>query len=81
MVYRKANGETGALDYREKAPLAAVRYVFDENGNVIEGKSTASASLGSGTLAGLFEYTFGTLPISEILAPVIAIAKKRGCSY
>src|SRR5690606_1176117 len=23
MVYRKANGEIGALDYREKAPLAA----------------------------------------------------------
>ena len=25
MVYRKANGETGTLDYREKAPLSANR--------------------------------------------------------
>lgn len=81
MVYRKANGETGALDYREKAPLAASKDMFlDENGNVIEGKSTASAFASGvpGTLAGLFEVhrKFGTLPISEILAPVIAIAKK-----
>ena len=28
MVYRTANGETGALDYREKAPLAATRDMF-----------------------------------------------------
>ena len=25
MVYRKANGEIGSLDYREKAPLAATK--------------------------------------------------------
>jgi gamma-glutamyltranspeptidase/glutathione hydrolase len=39
MVFRKANGETGAIDYREKAPLAATKDMFlDEKGNVIEGK-------------------------------------------
>jgi gamma-glutamyltranspeptidase/glutathione hydrolase len=39
MVFRTANGETGALDYREKAPLAATKDMYlDTEGNVIEGK-------------------------------------------
>jgi gamma-glutamyltranspeptidase/glutathione hydrolase len=81
MVYRKANGETGALDYREKAPLAASKDMFlDKDGNVIEGKSTetAFASGVPGTLAGLFAVhkKYGSLPIADILAPVIALAKK-----
>ena len=81
MVYRKANGETGALDYREKAPLAASKDMFlDKDGNVIEGKSTASAFASGvpGTLAGLFAVhkKYGSLAIAEILAPVIALAKK-----
>lgn len=81
MVYRKTNGETGALDYREKAPLAASKNMYlDANGNVIEGKSreTALASGIPGTLAGLFEVhkKFGSLPINEILKPVIELAEK-----
>ena len=28
MVYRLDNGETGALDYREKAPLAATKNMY-----------------------------------------------------
>jgi gamma-glutamyltranspeptidase/glutathione hydrolase len=80
MVYRKANGETGTLDYREKAPIAATKDMYlDKNGNVIEGKSTASAeALGvPGTIAGLFAVheKLGSLPIAEILAPVIALAE------
>ena len=32
MVYRKANGDSGALDYREKAPLKAGKDVYlDKN--------------------------------------------------
>jgi gamma-glutamyltranspeptidase/glutathione hydrolase len=81
MVYRKAKGETGSLDYREKAPLAATKDMYlDQNGNVIEGKSTASAqALGiPGTVAGLFAVheKFGSLPIAEILEPVIALAER-----
>ncbi|TRX01543.1 gamma-glutamyltransferase [Flavobacterium gawalongense] len=81
MVFRKANGETGAIDYREKAPLAATKDMFlDEKGNVIEGKSreTALASGIPGTIAGIFEVhkKYGSLPISEILKPVIALAEK-----
>lgn len=81
MVFRKANGETGAMDYREKAPSAASKDMFlDKDGNVIEGKSTATAFASGvpGTLAGLFAVhkKYGSLPIAEILAPVIALAKK-----
>jgi gamma-glutamyltranspeptidase/glutathione hydrolase len=37
MVFRTANGETGALDYREKAPLAATKNMYlDTEGNVKE---------------------------------------------
>lgn len=40
MVYRKANGEVGSLDYREKAPLAATKDMFlDSEGNVIKEKA------------------------------------------
>ena len=44
MVYRKANGEIGGIDYREKAPIAASKNMYlDSAGNVIEGKSTKGA--------------------------------------
>lgn len=81
MVYRKANGEIGSLDYREKAPLAASKDMFlDENGNVIKGKSleTALAIGVPGTIAGVFAVheKLGSLPIEEILKPVIALAEK-----
>ena len=81
MVFRKANGETGAIDYREKAPLAAFKDMFlDKDGNVIEGKSTSTALASGipGTIAGIFEVhrKYGSLPISEILKPVIALAEK-----
>jgi gamma-glutamyltranspeptidase/glutathione hydrolase len=81
MVYRKANGETGAIDYREKAPMAATKDMFlDKNRNVIKGKSTETAlAIGiPGTIAGIFEVhkKFGSMPMSEILKPVIALAEK-----
>ncbi|CAM4133154.1 gamma-glutamyltransferase [Flavobacterium sinopsychrotolerans] len=81
MVYRKSNGEIGSLDYREKAPLAATKNMFlDEKGNVIKGKSTESPlAIGiPGTIAGVFAVheKLGSLPIEEILKPVIALAEK-----
>lgn len=81
MVYRRANGEVGSLDYREKAPLAASKDMFlDKDGNVIKGKSTETAlAIGvPGTVAGVFAVhkKFGSLPISEILKPVIALAER-----
>lgn len=81
MVYRKANGEIGSLDYREKAPLAATKDMFlDEKGNVIKGKSTESPlAIGvPGTVAGVFAVheKLGSLPIEEILKPVIELAER-----
>lgn len=81
MVYRKANGEVGSLDYREKAPLGATKNMFlDKDGNVIKGKSTETAlAIGvPGTVAGVFAVhkKLGSLPMSEILKPVIALAER-----
>ena len=81
MVYRKNDGEIGALDYREKAPLAATRDMYlDKEGSIIKGKSTIGAtSIGvPGTVAGVFkaQEKFGLLSVKEILSPVIALAKK-----
>ena len=79
MVYRTQYGEIGALDYREKAPIAASRDMYlDENGNFISDKSTkGSLAVGvPGTIAGVFAVheKLGSLPIEEIMAPVIALA-------
>ena len=81
MVYRKANGEVGSLDYREKAPLAATKDMFlDKDGNVIKGKSTETAlAIGvPGTVAGVFAVhkKLGSLPMSQILKLVIELAEK-----
>lgn len=81
MVYRKANGDTGTLDYREKAPLAATKDMYlDNDGNVIPGKSTKTPlAIGiPGTIAGVFaaHKKFGSLPMAEILKPVIELAER-----
>ncbi len=81
MVYRKSNGDVGALDYREKAPISAKKEMYlDSAGNVIPGMSTSGATSVAipGTIAGIFEVhkNLGSLPIEDILAPVIALAEK-----
>ena len=81
MVYRKANGETGGLDYREKAPLSAHKDMYlDSLGNVIPGMSTVGATAVGvpGTVAGIIAVhkKFGSLPLEEIMAPVIALAER-----
>ena len=81
MIYRMNNGEIGALDYREKAPMNATKDMYlDSLGNVIKGKSTLGAmAVGvPGTVAGVFaaHKKFGTLPIEEIIQPVIDLAKQ-----
>lgn len=81
MVYRKTNGETGALDYREKAPKSATKNMFlDKDGKIIKGKSTETPlAIGvPGTIAGIFAVheKLGLLPMSEIMKPVIELAEK-----
>ncbi len=81
MVYRKNDGNIGAIDYREKAPLAAHKDMYlDSLGNVIPGMSTIGASgVGvPGTIAGIFEVhnKFGSLPIKDIIDPVIELVEQ-----
>ncbi|WP_046756735.1 gamma-glutamyltransferase [Kordia jejudonensis] len=81
MVYRLDNGEIGTLDFREKAPLLATEKMYlDENDEVIKGKSTLGAmAVGiPGNIAGIYasHEKYGKLPMKDILAPVIALAKK-----
>ena len=81
MVYRKANGRVGSLDYREKAPLKATKDMYlDQNKNVIPNLSVDGAlAVGvPGTIAGLFAVykKFGTLPLNELFQPAIDLARK-----
>lgn len=81
MVYRKADGDVGGLDYREKAPLSAHKDMYlDSLGNVISNMSTKGATAVGvpGTVAGVMAVhkKFGSLPLEEIFAPVIELAEK-----
>ena len=81
MVYRKANGESGTLDFREKAPLKASKNMYlDKDGNVIPNLSIDGAlSVGiPGSIAGIFEVyrKYGSLPLKDLFEPSIALAKK-----
>jgi len=81
MVIRRADGETDAIDYREKAPAAAKRDMFiDSTGNVIRGLSTGShlACGVPGTVDGILKVhsKYGKLPLGEIIQPAIDLAEK-----
>lgn len=80
MVYRNNDGTTGALDFREKAPITAHRDMYlDSVGNVIKNKSTLGAfAVGvPGSIAGVFEVynKFGSLPFKDLIQPAIDLAK------
>lgn len=80
MVYRLEDGSTGALDFREKAPLASTRDMYlDEEGNRIPDKSTLGATAAGvpGGISGVFAVheKFGSLPIKDILQPVADLAR------
>ena len=80
MVYRLNNGEIGSLVESVKVPVAASRDLYlEDEGNVIPEMSTLGAmAVGvPGGIAGLFAVheKFGTLPIKEIIQPVIDLAR------
>ncbi|TRZ45305.1 gamma-glutamyltransferase [Robertkochia solimangrovi] len=81
MVYRTANGETGSLDFREKAPLTAHRDMYlDSVGDVIENMSRLGApAVGvPGSVAGVLEIyeKFCSLPLKDLINPAIELARK-----
>ena len=79
-VYRTAEGVSGTLDYREKAPLAAHRDMYlDENKAVVPKKSTVGGlAVGvPGAVAGILEIheKMGSLPLATLLQPAIDLAE------
>ncbi|MFN7115608.1 MAG: gamma-glutamyltransferase [Saprospiraceae bacterium] len=81
MVIRLKNGETAALDYREKAPMMANRDMYlDSLKNVVPNLSTEGhlACGVPGTVAGMFaaHQKYGKLPMAKLIEPAIRLAKK-----
>ncbi|MGE0158964.1 MAG: gamma-glutamyltransferase [Gemmatimonadales bacterium] len=78
MVVRLADGTAAALDFREKAPLAATRDMYlDPAGNATGGSLEGHSASGvPGSVAGMeaAHRRFGRLPWEELLAPAIRLA-------
>lgn len=80
LIYLPGTNEAVAIDYREKAPLAAQRRMFlDEKGAVDEGKTRKSITSSGvpGTVAGLTLALekYGTIPLERALRPAIELAE------
>ena len=79
LVVRMADGGRAALDFREKAPLAAHRDMFlDEDGQVGDRSTVGHLSVGvPGTPAGMWAVhrCFGTLPWEELVQPAVDLAE------
>lgn len=78
-VYRKTNGETGSLDFREKAPIAATTNMFlDSNKEVIADLSSfGPLAVGvPGSVDGMLKLyeELGTLPFTRLIQPAIDLA-------
>ena len=81
MVHDAKTGKSVALDFREVAPAKATRDMYlDAQGKVIDGKSlyTHYAVGVPGTVAGMEHALkrWGTLPLSRVVAPAVALADK-----
>src|SRR5579864_4624732 len=79
MLIRTADGTDEAIDYRERAPLAATRDMYlDANGNVIKDASLVGyrASGIPGTIAGLAlaHKRHGKLPWADVVEPARKLA-------
>jgi len=80
MLIRMASGDSIVVDYREQAPAAATRGMYqDAQGNLIPGASTEGArAVGvPGTVRGLAlaEEKYGRLGLEHVMAPAIRLAR------
>jgi gamma-glutamyltranspeptidase / glutathione hydrolase len=79
LVARMADGATAALDFRERAPLAATRDMFlDAAGNVTDASRVGHRASGvPGSVAGMWEAhrRFGSLPWAELVQPAVSLAE------
>lgn len=81
LVYRKADGEIGSLDYREKAPLAATRDMYlNEQGDADAQKSRLGhLAVGvPGSVDGMVQIhqKMGKLPWKDLVQPTIDLARR-----
>jgi len=81
LLLRKADGTEVAIDYRERAPLAATRDMYlDADGNVIKDVSLVGYKAAGvpGTVAGLAlaHKKYGKLPWREVVEPARRLAKE-----
>ena len=79
MVLRMADGRTAALDFREKAPLAATRNMYlDARGELTDRSRIGHLAAGvPGSVAGMWEAhkRFGSVPWSELIQPAVNLAE------
>ncbi len=79
MVIRMADGRTGAIDYREIAPLASTRDMYlDEQGNLTDKSVIGPLASGvPGSVAGMTAALakYGNLPLKVVMAPAIRLAR------
>ncbi|MHB8838036.1 MAG: gamma-glutamyltransferase [Gemmatimonadaceae bacterium] len=79
LMLARMNGETVALDFRERAPLAASRDMYlDATGNPTDRSVTGTLAAGvPGSVAGLYaaHRRFGALPWRDVVQPAIELAK------
>ena len=78
MVVRLADGNSAALDFREKAPLAATRDMFlDEAGTLTDKSVVGHLAAGvPGSVRGMWEahQRFGTVPWKDLLSHAVRLA-------
>lgn len=79
MVLRTPDDQTAALDYREKAPLAATRDMFlDADGNLTDKSVVGHLASGvPGTVAGMWQAweRFGSMEWEALVAPAVELAE------
>jgi len=80
LMLARMNGEAVALDFRERAPLAATRDMYlDAKGHPTDRSVTGALAVGvPGSVAGLYaaHQRFGALPWRDVVQPAIELAAK-----
>ncbi len=80
VVLRLASGEVAALDFREKAPMAASRNMYlDEEGELTRDSIIGHRAVGvPGSVAGLWEAhrRYGSMSWQQVMEPAIRLAEE-----